>query len=704
MKMWLKIWAKKWTSTQKFNNRLCSKLDMPIKRTKKTKELCFRFPNAELGMLFYGTIALILHLISLYMTIRRLKQVISAELIKFSIKSYANPNDIPHSDIKSFLAENFLAPIVSIFASVIFAFMFACCILFKAGNLGNDDKQLGVDLILIDGSCPINGLENSSENLSSSNLNTKEKEDTEKSSPSQVQSSPSSSISSMSSSRSISSPFTETRENNDFINNKINVMPKTITTKSLDPFGTSFLTKKNPYFHNLSKKSKVKFFYLPAFNSCFHLIMCLSLLITKLLLNHFETSAYSISNANIENKLNHGHNDLNSIKLIRYFYMNRNNTQAIDHLFRELNEKIILNKNLNLGPANSTSKMLKVSNKFQIDFNYINYSLAFLVLTLKFTRVYSKMNMFYAFLVFLHLLFFTLLNLTMYPALEILFKNSLNSTNKSTSDSSILDTLKNENYISNSNLYKLVPSSFESQKFMLITYIASWLLNLIYLTSINVFGTSFYKDAQLKIKCKFESYLNYYGANESNANALDEVGKKSIYDNNIVNPFLESNYAKSIVLYHGNDDGGSGTKQYKAIIAGIFLLLITEAIRVPFIYSCYIKYFIYSFDTYLLALMFQLVYLLYNAIFWIILSFKKEWIVRFTPQFRVLLWHQLYSQHLKRNRKLFLNDEQANLSRNSSSSQTLSTDMSKYEATFEEASTRLNGLLVNSNRILLCRF
>jgi hypothetical protein len=102
--------------------------------------------------------------------------------------------------------------------------------------------------------------------------------------------------------------------------------------------------------------------------------------------------------------------------------------------------------------------------------------------------------------------------------------------------------------------------------------------------------------------------------------------------------------------------------------------------------------------------MFQLVYLLYNAIFWIVLSFKKEWIVRFTPQFRVLLWHQLYSKHLKRNRKLFQNDEQENLSRNSSSSQTLSTDMSKYEATFEEASTRLNGLLVNSNLILLCRF
>jgi hypothetical protein len=281
---------------------------MPIKRTKKTKELCFRFPNAELGMLFYGKIALILHLISLYMTIRRLKQVISAELIKFSIKSYANPNDIPQGDIKSFLAENFLAPIVSIFASVMFALIFAFCILFKAGNLGNDDKQLGVDLILMDGSSPINGLENSSENLSSSILNAKEKEeeivDIEKSSPSLAQS-PSSSLSSMSSSRSISSPFTETRVNNDFINNKINVMPRTITTKSLDTFGTASLAKKNPYFHNLSRKSKLKFFYLPAFNSCFHLIMCLCLLVTKLLLNQFETSASPISNANIENKLNH---------------------------------------------------------------------------------------------------------------------------------------------------------------------------------------------------------------------------------------------------------------------------------------------------------------------------------------------------------------------------------------------------------------
>jgi hypothetical protein len=42
----------------------------------------------------------------------------------------------------------------------------------------------------------------------------------------------------------------------------------------------------------------------------------------------------------------------------------------------------------------------------------------------------------------------------------------------------------------------------------------------------------------------------------------------------------------------------------------------------------------------------QLVYLLFNALFWIILSFKTQWDVKFTRQFRILLWHQIYVQYL----------------------------------------------------------
>ena len=435
-------------------------------------------------------------------------------------------------------------------------------------------------------------------------------------------------------------------------------------------------------------------------------MMCLCLLVTKLQLNQFDKSVYSNPIQKQSHVENHIRSDLNSLKLIRYFYMNRNNTKLIDHLFNELNEKIISNKNLNLD-SNSTSKLFnfkkKVPNKFQIDSNFINYSLAFLVFSLKFTRIYSRMNLLYATLVLVHLLLFMISNLTMYPALEIICRNNLkHQKNISTSDS-IFDTLKNESFISNSHLYKLVPSAFDNQKFMIVTYVLSWLLNLIYLASLNVFATSFYKDAQLKIKYKFESYLNYYSANETKSNVLGESGKKIIYDNNIVNPFLlQSNQTDSIVLYHGNDDDGSGTKQYKAIIGGIFLLLLTETFRLPFVYSCYIKYFIYSFDVYLLALSFQLVYLLFNAIFWIILSFKKEWSVHFTPQFRILLWHELYSQYFNRDNR-FSPNKQTNLNRNSPSSQTLSTEMSKYDSALEDTQTGFSRLLTNS-RVNLIHF
>ena len=267
MKMRLKLWAKNWKTAPKFNKRLISKLHLSLKNIKKTKQCLFRVPNSELGTLFYGAIAFILYIFSLYSTIRRLKQVAFAELVKFSIENY-DSTDSTQSNVKSFLFENFLAPIVFVFASIIFAFMFAYCILFKIGNMGNDDQQLGIDLILIDGILSSNKYENNSKNSSSTILNLNEIEemtDNSKSSSPIVNSSSHSSISSVSSRHSSSSPLpNETRVNDDFINKKINVMPKIYSDKSIDFFNTISLmnAKKETYFHNLSNKSKMYFFCL----------------------------------------------------------------------------------------------------------------------------------------------------------------------------------------------------------------------------------------------------------------------------------------------------------------------------------------------------------------------------------------------------------------------------------------------------------
>ena len=686
--MWLRSWSE--SQCRVINKTISAKLDVSFKKIQNTKKI-FHFPNAELGNLFYGTTSLIFYLISLCTTITHLKRTIITQLIKFSISNYNYFSDNNKSNrisftynidtnVKAFLIENFLLPIIFLFVSILFALAFTYCILYQIGNISNDDKQLGVNLILVDTA--------QSQSLPSSNsssivLHLNELEENSKSSFSLANSSPSS-ISPIASplisspSRSSSSPIPNdrvTKESEDFIDKKINILPKTKPNADVPTHTVSFsseffnaiVNKKKPYCRNVTGKSKIKCFYFPAFNSCFHLAMCMCLLVTRLLLHQHEfesptTSSETIGGATTTTTQNEFlKSNLNSLKLIKYFYMNRNNTQLIDGLFRELNQKIISNKHLKLDKKRSTEWTATRNtsdladnflNKFQIDCNYMNYFLAFLVLMFKSTRVYSKMNRLYASLVFVHLLLFALLNLTTYPAFELLFKVKMKTKliKSATSSLSIIDSIRNENFILNSNLHRLVPSLFDNKHFMLSIYLLSWTLNLVYLATLNFFATSFYKDAQWKIKLKFENYLNYWESMDKSKSPVDD--RKIIYDNNLFNSFQQ--HTRALTLFQ-SEENASGTKQYKAIIAGILAFVVCQIFRLPLIYSCYIKYFIHSFDTYLFALMFQLIYLMYNAVFWIILSFRKEWLVNFTSEFRILLWHHLYCQHFNKTPKKFHN-------------------------------------------------
>jgi len=48
---------------------------------------------------------------------------------------------------------------------------------------------------------------------------------------------------------------------------------------------------------------------------------------------------------------------------------------------------------------------------------------------------------------------------------------------------------------------------------------------------------------------------------------------------------------------------------------------------------------------YLVSLCSQLVYLLYNSMLWMIISFKTNWKINFSSKFQILLWHTIYSNN-----------------------------------------------------------
>lgn len=728
-------------SSSRLNQTKTSQQIMARKKRKLNFLKC-----AELGTIFYGVISLVLYLLSLLIIIAQTKKLISAVSDEYEI---VNRNSSADFVINSnyFILTQFFLPLFFILASIICAICFFISSFFKIGNTGNDDLQLGVDLVLIEANSKITKLSAPTTVCTSfvndelaDHLIADSKSPSPNSSPSIVSpmSSPlvsSSSISSSSSPPLSSSSKSITQRSKDDcelltskVSKKFKIQKETSINDELmntiSILNKSSAENRSYYFNfsTSSRKSFIKFFYMPSICSMFHLAMCFCLLLSRLFLDKFKLN-YELSrfntnkNSNLYTFLFEDYNtSINSLKLVNYYYQNRNNTNLMKDLFKELSQKINLNStnkikqsrfehilsspmtttpghlNTQVNLSNIVGILIDFGNKMHIDLNYLNYFIAFLMFLFKFTKIYSKANTLYAFLVFVHLLLFALLNFSTFPAFEIIFKtnNKLNKSksvysksngsllvNKSANSTDFFSLIQNKNYISNANLQKLMPDLFDSEVFMLSTYILSWLLNLVYLSSLNVFAISFYRDAQAKIKTKYENYLNKYGVDSDSADL-----RNNIYDN-------YTKHKGANTQTHKNPNQKRVKNQYKAIIIGIFVLLITETCRLPFVYSCYIKYFVYNLDIYLLALMFQLVYLLYNALFWIILSFKKEWLVRFTPQFRILLWHHLYSQHFNEQHKSLIGKSRLSFIKYPSTN-SINTQITRLD-------TRLDGFIDDSN-------
>ncbi len=357
-------------------------------------------------------------------------------------------------------------------------------------------------------------------------------------------------------------------------------------SSSFTSSSTSFMSSGSTDSSMLKPKffTLIRIFYLPPLNCCFHLLMCYFLVLVKLDLAKFQ-QAYDVS------------------------------------------EKLS-NESLFINSTNCISE-------YEIDLNHINYIIALIVLNFKLTRVYCKMNHLYSLIVFIQLTLFGVIDLGTYSAFETLFKtqNTRDNLSARIEQSDLKSILFNDKNVSLSS--KSDSLFLENEILLILAYSSSWLLNIIYLSSFNIFGFSFFRQAHLKIRYKYDQYILRYSTKNI------DTDKKSTTKNSSLNLNHNLRVENSSIF------SKIGVKnQYKAILVGILFLLVLEAFRVPLIYSFYIKYFqTNSRDVYLIALILHLIYLVSNALFWILMSFKTDWTVKFTSDFRVLFWNRLFTEY-----------------------------------------------------------
>ena len=547
---------------------------------------CHRLAFNDLGTIFYATFAISLHLVSIMLTIKQIKFFMFTLMWDLSVKitetinydKSANANmvsDHPNlSNSKYFVINQFWTPIAFVTFSFIFMVCFGICSYFKIGNVGNDNIQLGIDLVNTDSIKSKHDQEESVKGIKINSLINDGSFIAKSNSPLETSSS------------SLYSSF------------------RSLTNLQMQS------EKINIFQFNL-----LKLFCLPPVSTCFHLMMCFCLMIARLSL-HKHKLGYDLTGE-----------------------------QAIP--------SEIINVNSTLGQMNQFVSCYINTVDNQLDLNYLNYFLGFMMLIYKTTRVYSNMNRLYAFLVFSHVVFFTLMNLTTLGAFEALF-NSMRITRmseivkKTSGLSRLIRNLDLNHTIVNATSNKLLPGIFlNNEAFLMGFYIAGSLLNLIYLSCLNLFALTFYKNAQSIMRHKYECYLNNFVICSKPSTRRPTSMLSGFITKETGDSFnLDTIEKAATSLPHLNSIAYLGIQnQYKSVLAGIIVLLLTEFFRAPLIYAFYLKYVLENVDVYLAGLMFQLSYLLFNALFWILLSFKTNWTVKFSSNFRVLFWNRIYTEY-----------------------------------------------------------
>lgn len=563
-----------------------------------------KFGCESLNTVCYALIAICLYLISLSFIINEYKLLIFSIEYDLSIKlaenlfERKNETNILAIKSKNFIINQFATSIIFLIFSFLFMLIFAFVSFFKFGYSINNNIRLGRDFVLIK-PCKLFSSKKGEYSFNNNNNTT--------SSP-------------ITSSTTSFLPSSNISTTTDEILSSISVSccsakssPVLSSSSSFASASTSSTSSTADRVNSSIDKSISQFsFYLPPINSCLHMIMCFCFLMSRLNLEKFKLT-----------------NDL-------FTY----NQQYDKYRKNKLNATLLVKRLLHIKYGNtSRSKLyefinfgLELANTLKLDLNYFNYIIGFIVFLIQFTRIHSSMNKYYSFVIFTHLSLFTISSLTSYCSFENIFKSNLiKLTSKIASNDELKILIKvnttylNNNAIRTSTPSKYTPDLFNNESFLISCYVISWLLNLVYLSSLNAFATTFYMRQFGKLRFKFEFFLNKRNKNISIIQMEHDKGIKSYFK-------------KEKYKYKENN---TLEIQYKIIITGIVILLLIEIFRIPFLYLCFCKYLFSSSEIYLVTLLFELIYLVFNSFIWILFSFKTKWRVHFSSKFRVLLWNKM---------------------------------------------------------------
>jgi hypothetical protein len=362
----------------------------------------------------------------------------------------------------------------------------------------------------------------------------------------------------------------------------------------LSPLARS-LKKYRPSFSEKIKFYK-KFYSLPV-NIMFHLIVCLVILLVKIFLKLKISDLQSLSPNTTLVQINNNNN--NNTLVVSNYNNNNNNYQIFSH---------------------ADLSNLFYNSQILINIDYFNYFFALLMLLIKFSRVYMKLNTFFTTILIINLFVYMIQNLSTILTIDFIF----------TLPKPVAKSYENTNLVF---LKFVVINIFQNKLFLLLSYLTSWFLNLFYYTAFNIYIIYYYNKAHLKLIAKYKCYLNrYYNPPLSTGTSSSASSTSSTASTTY--SIMETVHQTSLLVL----------TQYKAIIFGIVILLMIEVLQIPYLYTCYSSY---NFNiAYLIALLIQLVFLLLNAFIWIILTLKQKWKFNFTLKFQILLWHTLFYNYL----------------------------------------------------------
>ena len=391
------------------------------------------------------------------------------------------------------------------------------------------------------------------------------------------------------------------------------ISPTPSSTCEISPLDEQKAKRRSREKLNFCEKIKFykKFYFLPA-NIVLHLITCVVILLTKMLLS-MKLTEMQRKNSNATLTILNANNTI-VVSTYSPNYINNNRDFQVFGYIELLN--------------------LFYSNQILINIDYFNYFFALLMFMINISRVYIKLNSFFAVVLIMNLFIYMIQNLMTILTIDYIFTLPSSSSRANSYENSNLAFIR-----------IITTYVFDNKLFILVSYLASWILNLIYYTAFNIYCIFFYNKAHLKLITKYKCYLNrYYNFHVNVTPRATSSSSSSSAASSSSSSTSSTSSASSSLINEICLTGSHVFTQYKAIIFGIVILLLIEVLQIPYLYNCYTSYNTHV--AYLIALLVQLVYLLLNAFIWIILTLKHKWKLNFTLKFQILLWHTLFYNYL----------------------------------------------------------